>query len=70
MDPKQEVEDKIPLKLLEEQAVREETPAMGIGICSFPPKLFFCNSQEFLAVKAKPIRITLETLLMSSPPLT
>lgn len=64
MDPKQEVEDRIPLKLLQEQAVREESPAVGIGICRFSPKFLFCKSQEFLTVKTKPIRITLETLLM------
>lgn len=69
IDPKQEVEDRIPLKLLQEQAVREEIPAIGIRICSFPKKFLFCKSQEFPTVKTKPIRITLETLLMSFPPM-
>lgn len=65
MDPKQEVQDRIPLKLPQEQALKEESPAMGIGMCNFPQKFLFCKSQEFLTVKTKPVRITLETILTS-----
>lgn len=70
MDPKQEVEDRIPLKLLQEQAVGRQSSAMGLGIHSFPPKFLLCKSQEVLTVKTKSIRITMKVLLRSSPPMT
>lgn len=57
MDPKQE--DRIPLKLLHEQAVGGQSSAMGLGIHSFPPKFLLCKSQEVLTVKTKSIRITM-----------
>lgn len=70
MDPKQEVEDRIPLKLLQKQAVGGQNSATVSGICSFPPKFLHCESQEFLTIKTKSIRITMKVLLRSSPPMT
>lgn len=51
MDPKKEVGDRIPFKLLQEKVVREESLAMGKEICSFPPNSYSVSLKSSLELR-------------------